>query len=36
MTDEIEPEDSVKTVWVKFAGGANGDRPLAERLKEWE
>lgn len=30
MTDEIEPEDSVKTVWVKFADDADKDRPLAE------
>ena len=31
MTDEeIEPEDSVKTVWVKFADDAEEDRPLAE------
>lgn len=30
MTDEIEPEDSVKTVWVKFADDADNDRPLAE------
>lgn len=30
MTDEIEPEDSVKTVWVKFADNADKDRPLAE------
>lgn len=30
MTDEIEPEDSVKTVWVKFADNADNDRPLAE------
>lgn len=30
MTDEIEPEDSVKTVWVKFADDADSDRPLAE------
>ena len=26
----IEPEDSVKTVWVKFADDANNDNPLAE------
>lgn len=26
----IEPEDSVKTVWVKFADDADNDRPLAE------
>lgn len=30
MTDEIKPEDSVKTVWVKFADDADNDRPLAE------
>ena len=32
MTDtyEIGPEDSVKTVWVKFADDADNDRPLAE------
>ena len=29
-TDEIGPEDSVKTVWVKFADDAEDGRPLAE------
>ena len=30
MTDKIDPEDSVKTVWVKFADDAEDGRPLAE------
>lgn len=30
MTDEIKAEDSVSTVWVKFADDADEDRPLAE------